>query len=269
MWRGLRSLPNSLGQAVSNADADRDRVQLLEGPYHPPALRKGDRAFCFYRDCDVVVTSWSNGRITWPRARPIDGGGTTYLVEEELLRAIRTESAQALHYWWGAARGVVVKWRAALGVHRLNNPGTMRLNQLAVEASNAVTRGQRLTRKQVKERRERAIRLNLAKYMMPCPNPGGSRPWTRKELRALGKATDEEVAARIGRTEIAVRCKRCQLGIPKHDPWMRPWSVSELALLGTDDDEAIAEQLGRTIEAVQLKRWKLRIPRKRDRRCRK
>ncbi|HEV3144785.1 MAG TPA: hypothetical protein VGZ47_12925 [Gemmataceae bacterium] len=241
---------------------------LLAGPYTPQALRKGGRAFCYYRDCDVVITSWSNGRISWPRARPIDGGGTTYLVDEELLRAIRTESSQALHYWWGAARGVVVKWRAALGVHRLNNPGTMRLNKLAVEASNAVTRGQRLTRKQVEERRERAIRLNLAQYIEPYRHVA-SRPWTAKELRALGKAPDEEVAARIGRTESAVRGKRCQLGIPKHDPWMRPWSVSELALLGTDDDVVIAEQLGRTVAAVQLKRWKLGVLRKWDRRRRR
>jgi hypothetical protein len=37
-----------------------DRVALLHGPYHAPALRKGDFATCFYRDCDVVVTSWTD-----------------------------------------------------------------------------------------------------------------------------------------------------------------------------------------------------------------
>jgi hypothetical protein len=42
-----------------------NRVQLLAGPYPYPPLRKGYRAFCLYRDCDVVITSWSdawNGR---------------------------------------------------------------------------------------------------------------------------------------------------------------------------------------------------------------
>jgi hypothetical protein len=85
-------------------------------------------------------------------------------------------------------------------------------------------------------------------------------------MRVLGKAPDEEVAAKIGRTNEAVRGKRCQLGIPKHDAWMRPGSAAEVALLGTDDDEAIAERTGRTVLAVGLKHWKLGIPQKRDRR---
>jgi hypothetical protein len=38
---------------------DADRVKLLHGPDRPPRLRKGDRAFCLYRDADVVVTSWT------------------------------------------------------------------------------------------------------------------------------------------------------------------------------------------------------------------
>jgi hypothetical protein len=32
---------------------------LLGAPYHPPALRRGDRAVCLFRDADVVVTSWT------------------------------------------------------------------------------------------------------------------------------------------------------------------------------------------------------------------
>jgi hypothetical protein len=37
---------------------------LLAGPYHPPALRKGDRAFCLYRDTDVVITELTGARIS-------------------------------------------------------------------------------------------------------------------------------------------------------------------------------------------------------------
>ena len=75
-----------------------DKYKLLHGPYFPPRLSRGERATCLYRDTEVIVTSWSNGRIPWPRCRVIGsrGGGSGLLVNEELLRAIRTESAEAL-----------------------------------------------------------------------------------------------------------------------------------------------------------------------------
>jgi len=247
-----------------------DRTKLLAGPYRPARLRKGARAFCYYRDTDIAITSWTNGRIPWPRGRALDliTGMPSYLVDEEMVRAIRNESAVALRHWFGVSSTLIVKWRAALGVTRLNNPGTVRANEFAVAASTAQTRGKKLTRKQAEERRKRAIKLNLAQYMLPCSRPGGSRPWTAKELRGIGKASDEEVAEKIGRTENAVRSKRCKLGIPKHDAWVRPWATAEVALLGTDDDELIAERLGRSVQAVRLKRHKLGISRSRDRRRR-
>ena len=45
---------------------DRERVKLLFGPYKAPPLRRGDRAVCLYRDCDVIVTSWTDARIPAP-----------------------------------------------------------------------------------------------------------------------------------------------------------------------------------------------------------
>jgi hypothetical protein len=54
---------------------------LLAGPYTPPPLRKGDRETCLYRDCLVVVTSWTAAPIPWPRCRRLDctkgGSGRT------------------------------------------------------------------------------------------------------------------------------------------------------------------------------------------------
>ena len=41
---------------------DANRVRLLFGPYQAPALERGDRATCLYRDCDVVVTGWTDAR---------------------------------------------------------------------------------------------------------------------------------------------------------------------------------------------------------------
>ena len=48
----------------------------LIGTYFALAVREGERVTCLYRNADCVVTSWSNGRITWPRVRAhvTDGG---------------------------------------------------------------------------------------------------------------------------------------------------------------------------------------------------
>jgi hypothetical protein len=48
---------------------DAAAYRLLSGPYKPPRLRVGDRAFCLARDCDVVVTSWTATLNSWPRCR--------------------------------------------------------------------------------------------------------------------------------------------------------------------------------------------------------
>jgi hypothetical protein len=57
-------------RVVSCPHAPPDPVQLLFGPYTPPPLKKGERTHCLYRDALVVVTSWSDGRISWPAAAP-------------------------------------------------------------------------------------------------------------------------------------------------------------------------------------------------------
>jgi len=69
-----------------------------------PPLHKEERTHCLYRDALIVVTSWSDGRLSWPRCRALGHrGGSGLLVEEELACAITHESATALMYWWGGA----------------------------------------------------------------------------------------------------------------------------------------------------------------------
>ena len=65
---------------------DPDRVKLLFGPYNPPPLRRGDRATCLFRDCEVAITSWTDAPIPWPRCRAAHHrrGGPGLLVDEEL-----------------------------------------------------------------------------------------------------------------------------------------------------------------------------------------
>jgi hypothetical protein len=90
---------------------------LIGGPYRAPALRVGDVTACLYRDCDVRLTGWTDARISWPRCGVIGKqGGFGLLSDEELLRAIRTESGLALRHWWGVSEGTATHWRDAFGI---------------------------------------------------------------------------------------------------------------------------------------------------------
>jgi hypothetical protein len=102
-----------------------DRVKLLHAPYRLPCVRRGDLATCRFRDCDVVITGWSAARFSWPRCRAVGRrGGSGLLADEELARAVRTESANAIRYWFGVSVDVVWRWRKALGVtNRCANAG--------------------------------------------------------------------------------------------------------------------------------------------------
>jgi hypothetical protein len=243
-----------------------DKVKLLFGPYTPPALRKGDRTTCLYRDADVVVTGWSDGRISWPRCRALDsrGHGSGILVDEELARAVRSESAAAVMYWWGVTGSTVWLWRLALGVERPTaTEGTRRLRRAVSEKIAAKLRGKPLPPEQVERRRRTALELNTAHYLK---RTRAARAWPAWQLQLLGTALDEEVAARIGRSPDAVRHMREKQGIP--NPSGHGWTEAELARLGTAPDEEVAAQIGRTPGAVCQKRCLLGIPTFRDRRRR-
>src|SRR5262249_12918398 len=187
-----------------------DPYRLPHGPYTPPALRRRDRATCLFRDADVVITSWSDGRISWPRCRRpgTHGGGSGLLVDAELARAVRLESSLAIQHGWGVSYAVVCRWRKALGVPALNE-GSARLRQeLNAQLADGM-RGKSLPPEQVERRRRTALELGLR------PPPGsGMQVWTAKELALLGTVPDGELAARIGRTEKAVTVKRLKRGIP-------------------------------------------------------
>src|SRR5262249_57319537 len=100
----LTPFPGGHGSGGGNGRMSRaDRHKLHFGPYRPPPLRRGDRAFCHFRDCQVLITGWSDARIPWPRCRAIGiRGGSGLLVDDELARALRNQSAAAGPDWWGA-----------------------------------------------------------------------------------------------------------------------------------------------------------------------
>jgi hypothetical protein len=121
---------------------DDEHLKLLYGPYQPPKLKVGDRAMCLYRDSEVVIYDWSLAPIPWPLCYPVGtrAAGKGLLVDEELARAVRLESAVAIQYWWGVSGATVGKWRKIVGAGRKNNPGTHRLILATVRKASASRR---------------------------------------------------------------------------------------------------------------------------------
>ncbi len=81
-------------------------TRLRYGPYAPPAVRKGDRAFCLYRDCDVIVTGWTAAR-RGPGAGRCTSGAGLGCSSRRSCRAILSESAAALKHWFGVGTKAV------------------------------------------------------------------------------------------------------------------------------------------------------------------
>jgi hypothetical protein len=73
---------------------------------------------------EVQVVGFTDAPIPWPlgkcRSRP------AVIVYGDLARAVRLESAAAIGYWWDVSAGVVWRWRKALGVGRMDSPGSRR-----------------------------------------------------------------------------------------------------------------------------------------------
>jgi hypothetical protein len=185
------------------------RVTLIAGPYTPPAVTRGDLATCLFRDGDVIITSWSDGRISWPRCqRPRQRGGSGLLVTDELVRAIKTESSLALQYWFGVNGETVWRWRKFFDVRQWEPEGSRRLLAQNSQAGAEKLRGKKLSRRQVQQRREIARRLGYR----PAGRWKGTG-WSKKQLALLGRLPDEKVAVKIGRTVGAVCVMRNRLGI--------------------------------------------------------
>lgn len=89
---------------------------LVGGPYRAPDCKAGDQV----EDLSlgpVEVAGFTDGPLPWPCRR--QRGAATPLLTDELARAVRTESAYAVAYWWDVSRSKVGQWRAALGVKRV------------------------------------------------------------------------------------------------------------------------------------------------------
>ena len=70
-----------------------DRLRF--GPYKPPALKKGDRAFCLYRDANVVVTSWTD---TNSSAHPVATEARDVAAQSAAPSALHSEMIRILEW---------------------------------------------------------------------------------------------------------------------------------------------------------------------------
>src|SRR5438067_4420035 len=206
-------------ERATPAPAGPDPTALVGGPYVPPRARVGNLATCLYRDGEVVVTSVTAARIPWPRCRRKDGpgGGVGLMVDATLVRAIKTESAAALMHWLGVANSTVWAWRRAFGVGQWGTPGSRRLLAANTAKAHAATRGKRLPRRVVRERRERAKALDLGRHLRAYRDRRrAERPWSNEDVALLGTMPDTRLAAQLGRTREEVRRERERRSIPRY-----------------------------------------------------
>jgi hypothetical protein len=189
-----------------------EKCRLFHGPYRAQRLRRGDRTACHLRGT-VVVTTWSDARISWPRCRALGthGGGNGLLLDDELARAVRTEAAAAVGYWWGVTLGAVCRWRKALGVTVTNNPRTYALVRRAGQTGADAMKKREWTEDECKAKSERSMRLNTVAHLQHTYH---AEWWTREERALLGTISDADVARRTGRSLAAVRAQRRLQGIP-------------------------------------------------------
>jgi hypothetical protein len=90
----------------------------LFGTYRTPRVRIGTVLWCEYRDCDVVVTRYTDAPLPWPVGQRKGTSDRGPVVFGGLADAVRRESNQAVAHWWGEGPGVVSRWRKAQGIGR-------------------------------------------------------------------------------------------------------------------------------------------------------
>ena len=186
----------------------------LIGSYTRPRVRVGDHVRCLYRETDCVVTSRTKARIPWPWVRPCGWqGGCGLWINDTLARAIRTESALAIRYWFGVSAPTVCKWRKAFGVSGHVATAGSKAACLRARRKALAKRKKRWTQEERMAASESARRRNQVQWLGRrwTPETGG---WTAAEIELLGTDRDEVIARKLGRSKAAVAVKRIQLKIP-------------------------------------------------------
>ena len=140
--------------------------------------------------------------IPWPRVQvPKQRGGCGLLVNAELQRAIRTESAAALMHYFGVKMTTAWRWRKWLKVEgQATTPGSRGLHAIKCAKGAAGIKAKDWTDEELDAKSATAKRLGLRPG-----NRWAETGWTAEQLALPGTDTDEAIAPKVGRTRAAVR----------------------------------------------------------------
>lgn len=169
---------------------EQDRLKLRFGPYCSPRVRLGDTLSCEFRGL-VEVVGWTDGKIPWPQGR-VKGTRRRVIVCADLLKALRTESADTIAYHFGIHRASVWRWRKWLGIDSRLVDG-----YLSVMHQFGEVNGQ--------DEWRAAHLLETNPYSL----------WSAGDRKELGRDTDVNVAKKINRTPSAVKHARQRSGIQR------------------------------------------------------
>lgn len=162
---------------------------LIGGHYAPPPCKRGDwiedERFGL-----VEVGGWTSAPIPWPYRKR--SGSPSLILTDEMARAVRTESEQAIAAHWGVSAGTVWSWRKSLGVGRIT-PGTRAILSAGVPEE-AAARGRasaatpEARARMAASKQGRAMHPNTASALVeasrrPKPEGWGKRAnaWMRKD----------------------------------------------------------------------------------------
>lgn len=218
-----------------------DRFKLLR-TYRTPRFRYGQVLQCERRG-EVTIVAMTDAPIPWPIG--CRDGVWAIILFADLARAVMTEAAQAVAYWWGVKSNTVWTWRKVLEVRYTR--GTRRLHrQTALTPALVAARKKANTKARDPERCRKIAAARTGKPRPP------------HVLAALRQANLGRKATAEARRNMSAAAKR-RGALP---PAMRGplWTEGELALLGTMPDKEVAARIGRSVGAVHDHRRKLGVP---------
>lgn len=251
--------------------------KLLAGPYLAPACSRGDWI------ADVVdglteVGGWTSAPLPWPRRKKT--GRASLILTDELARAVREESEEAICYWWGVGVVKVWQWRKALGVGRIT-PGTRDLlrERTGVPPAAAARGRAAAAQPEVRERmaatkRGRPAHPRTAEALLqyakgpriePPTEPTSGRRWSDRDDAFLrrwhGKITNQEIAARLGRTACSVESRISEKGWSLRHEWTEADDDALREHYPSGDVARIAAVLDRSVYALRRRAQDLGVRR--------
>lgn len=225
---------------------------MIGGPYSAPAVRAGD-----WLDDEIdgrlEVGGWTSAPLSWPRRKKT--GRHSLILTAELARAVSTESAEAICYWWGVGPTKVWMWRQALGVGRVTEGTRMLLQERTGVPPEAARRGRR--RAASPESRAKMAATKRGKPMHPA---------TRAALlKASRRRKPAEWGVRASAWMRGVSLPRLQRGewiaadlMRLRDEYLRGRPARAIALLLGRTEFAVLGQINQLrLAGVPRKKWKV------------